>query len=112
MTVSPSILAEWLLRQITDDEKKALRITPGRNAANGQWRADSLEFAGMHEALVTEHIIRHDPAHALATCAAHRAIVEEAAKYAAGQRGYGMAASALRALALAYVDRPGYEDVL
>jgi hypothetical protein len=69
-------LAEFLSARLDADEAVALRITPGRKAENGKWRADSLLLAGLDRQSAA-HIARHDPARVLADVEAKRAIVAE-----------------------------------
>lgn len=111
-------LAEWLLGCIAEDEQVAWE------AADDGYGA--IDWAG--ESGPTDvHIARHDPAHVLAVCDAHRRIVE-LADDASTDRGtvilefcVGSAeieeawatdpgALILKALATAYADRPGFRE--
>lgn len=53
---------------------------------------------------VLEHAARHDPAHVLATIAAHRALLATLSRQPAQ-----LAEDLVRTLAAAYADRPGYQ---
>ena len=78
-------LTEFLLARIAEDEAAALRLCPGRNAANGHWRRGSLQDEAVRaiDPLDADHVLRHDPARVLAECEAKRRIVAEAFEVAA-----------------------------
>lgn len=100
-------LTEFLLARIAEDEAKALRITPGRIAANGHWRANSIEFGSAHDRETTAHIIRWDPARVLAECEAKRQIVQiadEVSRRTTSSAYWG--STLLHVLALPYADHP------
>lgn len=149
-TAPPTDLAAWLLERIAEDEAVA------RAATAGPWtwhpvsnlHADSAGWIGSPGGLRTSsgvfvaevsntldglddgaHIARHDPARVLATCAAHRRIVEEHSNFydnpyapasaygpeckscgSPGEYGVDWPCPTLRALASIYADRDGFRE--
>jgi hypothetical protein len=154
MTTTTQTLADWLLGCIAEDEAVARTASPGPWHTDGEEvRAvdditvcDAFALSGPQTRATADHIARQDPAHVLAVCAAHRAIVElheswpvlvegppqleslgsdmtamtmrmarqiawlTTAEYRARFGDEPPAAPMLRALALAYADRPGFQE--
>lgn len=80
MTTETLTLSQFLLERLSDDEAVALAAIP---ASSADWAPESYRVVADGEWEVAEasvpsanHIARHDPARVLATCKAHRAIVE------------------------------------
>ena len=133
-------LTAFLLREIEADEAAARAVYRSDHwYVDSEWRDDRAELVGGGKILasftdedppVADHIARHDPAHVLAVCAAHKKVVElaqdanaQAAMVAAalgpnGLAGAGLAAemkvlaceAAVKALAAAYADRLGWRE--
>jgi hypothetical protein len=114
-------LTDFLLACIAEDEAVAQAAGPGRWKHDGSWWLEGVEHevvgpdevAFTHPAYVT-HIARHDPAHVLAVCAAHRRIVglHDVVDSSGGCAFCGEPAPCdhLRALGSVYADRPGFQE--
>lgn len=104
-------LTEFLLARIAEDEAAALRLCPGRNAANGHWRRGSLQDEAVRaiDPLDADHVLRHDPARVLAECEAKRRIVELNATKP-GRKTTFRRLLTLQTLALPYADHPDYRQ--
>lgn len=127
----PETLASFLLRCIAADEAVA------NAAGDGHWTAEpsdawqAIEIVGVdmmiydeggHSETQAAHIARQDPAHVLAVCTAHRAIVELHSAGVDPEHGCEPRFSGnpwwddaapcptLRALASAYADRDGWRE--
>lgn len=109
-------LTEFILARIADDEAVA-RAADGRewwiadqddaganihDAATGKWVA--LQVRERH----ATHIVRHDPAHVLAECAALRAVVEWAVTWPLRPSRPSDEDAILRPLAAIWSDHPDY----
>lgn len=119
-----SDLTEWLLACIAEDETVA-KAAQENSTGGGRWWVDGPaeksrkfwvyatgeKFAHVQ---IADHIARHDPAHVLAVCKAHRAIVEAAREYSPelehGDNGEWAFDVTLRAIASIYADRPGWRE--
>lgn len=119
-----SDLTEWLLACIAEDETLA-------EAAAETWDSDRDGgwFNGLWDETGT-HVRRNDPAHVLAVCKAHRAIIDwffwnaeaidgewgdgcDVEQIRAGEchdRHVAQSLRPLRALATIYADRPGWRE--
>lgn len=107
-----SELVEWYRAQLDEDEKRAQR-----SAENWQQVKDAVYCSPACYSDDILFIARHDPARVLRDVAAKRAIVDDLAQSdSSAQRTgippylYGGLHLALRLLASAYADRPGYRE--
>ena len=133
MTATTQTIAEFILEQIAAEEavaQAAIEHAPIpwesdrwvsdsatlQDADRCPVFADSDGYAGHAPPDVTAHIARHDPAHVLAVCEAHRRIV---ALHAPDDEGFHICHDSLaddsdcgelRALAAIYADRDGFRE--
>lgn len=100
MTAAADPLSTFLLAAIADHEAAARAAEPLVTGVGlGIWTCEKFGHLAV------------DPAHVLATCAAHRRIVElaeDAFAHEGGSAAIWMD-DVLRALSAVYADRPGYE---
>jgi hypothetical protein len=131
MTTETQTLTAWLLERIAEDE--AVALAAGADGAASWTVPDPIRESGRvvsDRATVTydegsptaedaTHIARNDPARVLATCKAHRAIVEEYVKeqwvIEQGHRtdwtmaGQAARETTIRALASIYADHESFD---
>lgn len=117
-------LVDFLTARIDEDEAAALDAA--RLPANRSWSAATggvVDATGQGAAMVSApenvipHLIRHDPAHVLALCEAHRGLIERAqviedqrAKNDPDAPSQPLGDDALRVLAEAWSDHPDYDE--
>lgn len=58
------------------DERQAIELCPGRKAANGKWRADSLALVAMGDPKAADFVARHSPRDVLRWLSAVRKVLE------------------------------------
>jgi hypothetical protein len=117
-------LVDFLTARIDEDEAAALRAGPmpadrSWTAAAGRVMDATSEreiVAGAAEGVIP-HLVRHDPAHVLALCEAHRGLIERAqviedqrAKNDPDAPSQPLGDDTLRVLAEAWADHPDYDD--
>lgn len=112
MTTDTLTLTQFLLREIAADEEAARAVIADEPRWDNSWTE---EYEPDSPSPAARMIARHDPAHVLAVCAAHRSIVEEHSG-ANDERCQSWAGNwldepcdTLRALATIYADRPGFD---
>ncbi|VXC09543.1 DUF6221 family protein [Aeromicrobium sp. 9AM] len=142
MTTDTATLTDWLLSRIAADEAAALAVPPldhnfdmGGNRQDerftfGRTLPSSADGMGnwskyRDDPSTAAHFARNDPARVLATCKAHRAIVELAAEATGldlqveGEFGVGkrdpiddpyLGDQMLKALASIYAGEPGFQE--
>lgn len=117
MTTDTLTITAFILERIAEDEAVAMAAIP---ASSANWTPQSYRVIADGEWEVAEasvpsatHIARNDPARVLATCKAHRAIVEAAIVTLDMFRGgtaCDLAHTSLRALASIWADHDSYDE--